>query len=581
MPNPPRPTTTLDARTAELKAKLLMQRASRTTTPAPDTAARAGSLLNGARVESSLRENTTIAENTSQKQDEGAIDLDGLISQFSEKKPLAEASVTKENMESSPLAQRSNHTMPLPKQHLLSSESYTKTNQPINNGKQTEFESNATHQLSRDHTKRSESETSEGEIVENSTIIEKKPLTKSKGAEVKANALKENEKLAGRPQIEQPATWESQEAPRRPQAQVQSQPSFPQVTTQQRSRDDRHEEDDARSYRPDYKDERRTYDELERSNRPSFSRRESLSSEQRRQESKAEQIQPETRSISTQSPKWLNKQRHQPTLANVLPHDADLKEWLDITGFHNVPYRSKILNRRRQIAALDAQREQLLAEMAAEERGGLPNLGASQNQSSTMLPPPIPNKTATPPETLAANGFKERDRSVSNKRAHSEVEDARDENGAGKMSRLEDRIPNRRLREDEDIDMHPSWSSGFDPSRRSSRDELEPARRPDGRIRSPRRDMSPDYSRGRGRYEEPDSFYDREDQYGRGYPSRGRGGYQGRSYDPGFSRGRGRGRGRGSPDPRDKLETSFGSRIANGRPFRDPKGFDRGGKGGR
>ncbi len=33
--------------------------------------------------------------------------------------------------------------------------------------------------------------------------------------------------------------------------------------------------------------------------------------------------------------------------------------------------------------------------------------------------------------------------------------------------------------------------------------------------------------------------------------------------------------------PEPKGEASFGARIANGRPYRDPRGFDEGGKGGR
>ena len=51
-------------------------------------------------------------------------------------------------------------------------------------------------------------------------------------------------------------------------------------------------------------------------------------------------------------------------------------------------------------------------------------------------------------------------------------------------------------------------------------------------------------------------------------------------------RGPGRGRARESPYVRDtrdlesKTESGYGSRIANGRPYKDPKGFDRGGKGG-
>ncbi|OBT59794.1 hypothetical protein VE03_10738, partial [Pseudogymnoascus sp. 23342-1-I1] len=49
-----------------------------------------------------------------------------------------------------------------------------------------------------------------------------------------------------------------------------------------------------------------------------------------------------------------------PTLEALLPY---LREWLEITGYYNAPFRDKILSRRRAIAALDAQRMKLVAEM--------------------------------------------------------------------------------------------------------------------------------------------------------------------------------------------------------------------------
>tara|TARA_R110002060_G_scaffold23489_3_gene31826 strand:- start:1319 stop:1585 length:267 start_codon:yes stop_codon:yes gene_type:complete len=86
------------------------------------------------------------------------------------------------------------------------------------------------------------------------------------------------------------------------------------------------------------------------------------------------------------------------------------------------------------------------------------------------------------------------------------------------------------------------------------------------------------------------TFYDGEEveRGPGGYEQRG--GYRGRAYDPNY-RGRGRGRGRGdSRDGREsrdfnqnsdvRMENGFGSKIANGKPFKDPKGFDKGGRGG-
>jgi hypothetical protein len=51
----------------------------------------------------------------------------------------------------------------------------------------------------------------------------------------------------------------------------------------------------------------------------------------------------------------------------------------------------------------------------------------------------------------------------------------------------------------------------------------------------------------------------------------------GRAFNPNY---RGRGRGREREREREHEDSPFGTRIANGRPFRDSRGFDRGGKGG-
>ncbi len=166
----------------------------------------------------------------------------------------------------------------------------------------------------------------------------------------------------------------------------------------------------------------------------------------------------------------------QATLIDILPHDEDLREWLDITGYHNVPYRSKILGRRRAIAALDAQRDKLLAEMEAEERGISASIGGSV-LSSTMLPPPIPNKVEARAESASTSTGNtaldtQRERLTSNKRPHSDVEDPREGNNLGKLPRIGDRSTSQRAKEDdgEDRGFRRPRPTGFDAARRSSFD---------------------------------------------------------------------------------------------------------------
>ncbi|KUJ21879.1 YTH-domain-containing protein [Mollisia scopiformis] len=298
----------------------------------------------------------------------------------------------------------------------------------------------------------------------------------------------------------------------------------------------------------------------------------------------------------------LNRQireQNPPSLLDVLPHDEDLREWLEITGYHNEIYRSKILNRRRAIAALDAQRDKLLAEMAAEERGVAPPVVLQQSAPS-MLPPPIPNRAEDRVESKSIASVIEAqpERVVSNKRPYSELQDSRDAPSTEKMSRTEPRSyahPAQKVKDEDDFDTRRPRSSGFDSNRRSSPPRREDhevprqyfrgrgrSRSRDGRSLSPGRrpyeDRQPPRSRAYDSdYYPRDSFNDRSFEYTSGY----------RGKDSNY-RGRGRGRGRGdSRDSREypsggqdfKNEPQWGSKIANNRPYRDGKGFERGGRG--
>jgi len=167
-----------------------------------------------------------------------------------------------------------------------------------------------------------------------------------------------------------------------------------------------------------------------------------------------------------------------PSLEQVLPHDPDLREWLEITGYHNRDYRDKILIRRRKIAALDAQKAQLLLEMDVEERGGLPAVGGASSLTPAMAPPPAPTTISRRPDIIQSepeSGL-ERSRVISNKRAYSPPERVESGN-LKKIARIEERrIDDRRdsrpriKDEDEPISLR---SSGYGSYRGDRRDERE------------------------------------------------------------------------------------------------------------
>jgi hypothetical protein len=101
------------------------------------------------------------------------------------------------------------------------------------------------------------------------------------------------------------------------------------------------------------------------------------------------------------------------------PEDQDVREWLIVTGFHNVEYRTKVLERRRKLAALDEERRQLIEEIAIEERGAI----APTPIQASMMPPPTQNKI----EMARTNGQilpSTTGPIQSNKRSHSDVGDS-------------------------------------------------------------------------------------------------------------------------------------------------------------
>lgn len=250
-----------------------------------------------------------------------------------------------------------------------------------------------------------------------------------------------------------------------------------------------------------------------------------------------------------------------PTLAQLLPHNRDLKEWLEITGYHNTPYRDKIFQRRRAIAELDAQRNKLLAEMEAEERGSVPGAGLhavstplaveASNLTLATLPPQPPNQTVVQaehvPKSHRTKPEPQRAGAVSNKRSYSDIQYPHGENGSDKFQRVGD----GGLREEDVISQRPRRGGDDLPRRRSlTRDIKRDSSRPRyNEIRgcmhdsSQERDSSPS-SRANERMRSfdrgLDEFRNRADSRERDKrPFVVRGNYRGRAFDPNY-RGRGR-----------------------------------------
>jgi hypothetical protein len=256
-----------------------------------------------------------------------------------------------------------------------------------------------------------------------------------------------------------------------------------------------------------------------------------------------------------------------PSLIQLLKHDEDLKDWLEITGYYKMDYRSKILNRRRAIAALEARRDELLAEVETEER-----IPAVALISPSMVAPPNSDKMegaeSWPIIETPKGGFRN-EHIAPYKRHYSDFQGSHDEGDKGKMARIERRIS--RSNNSDHFDQRPR-SSGSDPVRRpgpisrsndhydrcSSRPLYEDEARGHRRFSSRERDFSSGLRAYEGRTPER---LERLDQRGSIYfrhrdsPEREerelpnlvrrplviRGSYKGRAYDPNFrSRGRGR-----------------------------------------
>ncbi|XMA15643.1 hypothetical protein WAI453_008434 [Rhynchosporium graminicola] len=593
------PPAHISARAAALKAQLLASRANSGTPPVHSNLASAAKQTTRAEDSTSLRASPKTPTTINKQEQE--LDLTELISQYSEPKAAA-TGVKKEiiNPDTSGFQRIPTHMGGKPRAFSL--ESPTKVLKPVNNGSNTggdlgEKVNNTASGRTLGKRHASNGSVSEGDILEeqqpNPKATTKALRPKLKEAQYGGKISKPDEPISrrsGDEHVDKPYRRLSRDEspPRRPP------PTNP-IIQVSRNRDGYLDEVDMRAEKRSYQPEYKERDMWPDTQRPAYQRRDSRREEDTRKpetiEKKREVV---NRSVREQKPS---------VLSDLLPLDEDLREWLEITGYHNITYRSKILNRRRAIAALDAQRDQLLAEMEQDERGGVPPATGSQPLPSTMLPPPIPNTVGGRAEAAsipAVPSDTSRDRVITHKRPHSDVDEQRSEvNGGGKLARTNDRGYQSRMKEEDEPEYRRPRSGVYDTPRRSpdierrERELSSPRYGPRGRSRE--RDSSPGSGRrafenrpaARGRGYDSDSFWDRED-----FPEpRGRGGfevrgnYRGRAYDPNY-RARGRGRGRGdSREGRDfslwdvKMDTGYGSKIANGKPFKDTKGFNRGGRG--
>jgi YTH domain-containing protein 1 len=371
-----------------------------------------------------------------------------------------------------------------------------------------------------------------------------------------------------------------------------------------RNRNERHEEIEERSekknYHPTNKYERSHVSEPEQKTHQRDLR--DRSEEGRKQEIKYERKEESSRKSEVS------------TLAQILELDEDLRDWLNYTGYHKTEYRNKVLNRRRAIAALDAQKAKLLEEMELDERRGLQTTDTSQTAAS-MLPPPIPTKISTV-SVPAKKTNDATDRGSSNqaqqaptkdigvKRTYTEYQEPRGEGTSEKIGRLDEQGRGVRIKGESQADDHRSYHNSAHEryNRRSPSADSKTYRHEDrdtvteGRGRGRERNYSQEseMSFNMRTYEnrtlarsksydfpEPEERFDHDDRFsGRQFMQVGN--YKGRAYDPNFRyRGRGRGSWTTSHDTKPRPQSSYPNpQITSMKPYKDPRPLDRGGRGG-
>ncbi|KAB8299861.1 hypothetical protein EYC80_000107 [Monilinia laxa] len=525
----------LAAKTAELKARLMKGKEGRTNSATPPVSVPAKQIT-AIEPSSSLQQSPNspalgpsgIDEHLRREKE-----INDLISDYSDSKPMTKPKINHEAENS--IAKRPTHintTIISAKSQDLFSGSPTRiTKSRTNNGRA----SNGTP-AERETKSVENGSMSEGEILDE-PILKKLPPTEPKGNQINTKPANVNEKSL-MPEDDRtarsPYTRVKLEEPgplvRRPATVQPSRHDLP------RYREERREEIEFRPERKangDHRHEKKSHQDTDQKHHPRrFSR------DQNDDHHRPEFDKEDAKSVRESKP---------PTLAQILQHDDDLREWLEMTQYHDLTHRNKVLKTARALKELEDQKAKLLAGIQDDQSLVKYNIGSLMT-GLIMQPQNVP--ATTEPTDL-------HDQVISNKRSHSEVHDSEEEANYGKAARHEDRDHEYRRRQS---------SVDYDNSRRLNGDHGW----------SNDREVSP-VSRAYESRPGRERSYDAGPGGRRSYEIHG--GYRGKAFDPNY-RGRGRGRGRGDWVSHDsRSETGFGSRNALNKPYKDTKGFDRGGKG--
>ena len=119
-------------------------------------------------------------------------------------------------------------------------------------------------------------------------------------------------------------------------------------------------------------------------------------------------------------------------LQELLHHDPDLKDWLEITGYFDIEYRGKILADTREIRKLDERKHRLVADIEAERRR--PILLRPYNPDSRVSQADVLIKPENGDSNVSGG------QAASKKRSHNEVEEAHHPAAPTKTRCLADRI---------------------------------------------------------------------------------------------------------------------------------------------
>lgn len=541
----------LAAKTAELRARLMKGKEGRTNSATPPVSAPTKQIT-AIEPSSSLQQSPNSPALGSSGIDEHLRrekEINDLISDYSDSKPTTNSKINHE-VENS-IAKKPTHTntsiVSAMSRDLFSGNPARITKAHTNNG----LAGNGTP--AERQTKNVENGSmSEGEILDE-PILKKLPPTEPKGNQINtkpANVIEKSLKPEDDRTSRLPYTCVKLEEPgplvRRPATVQPSRHDLP------RYREERREEIDFRPERMangDHRHEKKSHQDTDKRPHPRrFSR------EQNDDYRRPEFAKEDAKSVREAKP---------PTLAQILPHDDDLREWLEMTQYHDLTHRNKVLKTARALKELEDQKAKLLAGIQDDQSLVKYNMGGLMT-GLIMQPRNAP----------ATTDFTDlRDRVIPNKRNHSEVQDSEEEANYGKAARHENRDHEYRRRQS---------SADYDTSRhlngdRGGHSHFEDSRNR-GRSRSNDREVSPGSRAYESRPLARERSYDAGPGGRRSYEVHG--GYRGKAFDPNY-RGRARGRGRGDWMSHDsRSEAGFGSRNALNKPYKDTKGFDRGGKGG-